>query len=313
MSLEGQDPVSVIDTTMEVEDSQPVTEDPTECAIQTLYEGEQTCSCCKNWVSECPDDMCNVLKNPVGVELKEKALVARMTKNHANDGQKSFVLDSVVVQSNSLRKTLREVLKGYQDIMLVPQKLVFKAPFHAFHHCWTQLTEILEHQKRGDPRAARYTQILYNILDAELRDARSDMASLLDNGVMTHKHLWALYKPGVTVYGVVGGHERFYIVENTVYSREDGALILTLKHVDWDGNRFGYVTKQIDIDPFSGTKSITKLALFPAAFHPSKEEVKARVAARGRMFQDLAGVRYMGYSGVMTCRGGPDWDDLVDR
>ncbi|KAG7294030.1 hypothetical protein NEMBOFW57_004092 [Staphylotrichum longicolle] len=294
MPLEVQDPVSVIDTTMEVEDSQPVTEDPTECAIQTLYEGEQTCSYCKNWVSECLDDMCNIHKNPAGVALKEKALVVRMTKNHANDGHKPLVLDSVVVQSSSLRKTLREVLKGHQDIMLVPQKLVFRAPFHAFYHRWTQLTEILEHQKREDPWAAKYTQLLYNILDAELRDARSDMVRLLDNGVMTHKHLWTLYKPGVTVHGVVGGHERFYIVENSEYSREDGALILRTKHVDWDGNRFGYVTKQIDIDPFSGTKSITKLGLFPAAFHPSKEEVKARVAARGRMFQDLAGVRYMG-------------------
>ena len=59
-----------------------------------------------------PDDLRRTVEEQD--ETKQKALVKRMRKNHG-DG-KALVLDSIVVQSLSLKKTLSEVLGGYKGI-----------------------------------------------------------------------------------------------------------------------------------------------------------------------------------------------------
>lgn len=102
------------------------------CTIQTLYEGRSRCFCCKNWVKEYPKDLRTAMEEQAGT--KQKALVARMAKNHG-DG-KPLVLNSIVVQSSSLRKTLEEVFQGYRGITASLKKLVFKAPFHPFYYRW---------------------------------------------------------------------------------------------------------------------------------------------------------------------------------
>jgi hypothetical protein len=81
-----------------------------ECATQTLYEGPPKCNCCKNWVEEYPDDL-------------------RMQVEEQADDGKALVLDSVVVQSLSLKKTLGEVFEGYKGITASLKKLVFQVSF----------------------------------------------------------------------------------------------------------------------------------------------------------------------------------------
>jgi hypothetical protein len=283
-----------------------------ECAIQTLYEGDKKCQCCRNWVVDYPEDLRVAVEDQL--ETKQKALVVRMAKNHDSDGGKPLVLHSVVVQSSSLRKTLNELFQGFKGITPSLKKLVFRAPFKPFHHRWDRFTEILERQKRDDPEAAAYTQLLYDVLDAEIRDCRAEVADLLDNRVITYQLLWALFEPGVIVFGESRGHQRFYLVESREYDQERNAfLAVTAKYVDWDGHRFGYGTQCIQIKAFGGTKDITSLPVFPATFHPSYEEVKAAAISRGRKFQKLAGIHYMAYSGTIVYRTGRNKSNTVER
>ncbi|KAF6820225.1 hypothetical protein CSOJ01_00928 [Colletotrichum sojae] len=86
-----------------------------ECAVQTLYEGRARCTCCTNWVEEYPRDLRAAVEQKP--EVKKKALVARMRKNHdGGEGGRPLVLDSVVVHSASLKETLAEVFQGYDGI-----------------------------------------------------------------------------------------------------------------------------------------------------------------------------------------------------
>jgi hypothetical protein len=285
-----------------------------ECAIQTLYEGARKCQCCRNWVVDYPADLRVAVEDQL--ETKQKALVVRMAKNHDSDGGKPLVLHSVVVQSSSLRKTLNELFQGFKGITPSLKKLVFRAPFKPFHHRWDRFTEILERQKRDDPEAAAYTQLLYDVLDAEIRECRAEVADLLDNRVITYRLLWALFEPGVVAFAEHRGHQRFYRVERREYDPNmDSFFELKVKFVDWNGQRFGYMIKTIRIDSFAGTRDITGLPVFPAAFHPSYDEVKASAIARGRKFQELAGLHYMAYSGTIMHmhRGGRDRASMVER
>ncbi|KAG8157931.1 hypothetical protein KVR01_012203 [Diaporthe batatas] len=285
-----------------------------ECAIQTLYEGPPKCECCKNWVEEYPVDLRAEIEQ--GEQSKQKALVVRMRRNHG-DG-KALVLDSVVVRNQSLKRTLCEVFDGYQGITPSLKKLVFTAPFHPFHHRWAKFQQIFDRQKSEDPESASYTQLLYDVLHSELKDTRAEIADLVAHGVITYPLLWAIFEPGTRVVTVQDGQpDRFFIVSNYAYNREEGFKFFDMAatFVDWEGRQFAYTKSRMAIGQFNGTMAITQLNVMPAKFYPSREESEASAIARGRRFVELRGYHYAAYQGSFRFKArlhGQDPQD-VDR
>lgn len=266
-----------------------------ECAIQTLYEGPPKCQCCKNWVEEYSDDLRRTVEEQD--ETKQKALVKRMRKNHG-DG-KALVLDSIVVQSVSLKKTLSEVFEGYKGITASLNKVVFKSPFHPFYYRWGRFTEIVERQKHDDPTSALYSVLLYDELKKELSDVMTEIDDHIHHGVITYQLLWALFEPGMRIVATEGNQARFYIVESCKYNFEKFHLAINARFVDWDGESFGYSDEKIKIYDYTGTKPIASLSAFPAELHPLKGEAQAKAISRGQRFRDLQGFQYMAYSGLV--------------
>lgn len=283
-----------------------------ECTIQTLYEGDPKCTCCKSWVKEYPEDVrAQIEAQP---ETKQKALIVRMRKNHAGGSRdatdstdgKPLVLDSVVVQSESLKRTLGEVFDGYKGITASLKRLVFKSPFHPFHYRWGRFTEILERQKVEDPVAASYSQILYDLLHSELNYVMSQVQDLTNHRVITYQLLWALFEPGQRVISLKDGQHQVFVVESVEYSfqTKEPHLGVIVKSIDWNGEQLGYFTESIKIGKFQGTRNIAELQACPVSYHPSKEEIMARAIARGRKFRDLCGIHYKGYTGSIHYRNG---------
>ena len=270
-----------------------------ECAIQTLYEGDPKCTCCKNWVEQYPEDIrAQIEEQP---ETKQKALIVRMRKSHMDkEGtSKPLVLDSVVVQSESLKTTLGEVFEGYKGITASLKRLVFKSPFHPFHYRWKRFTQVLERQKVEDPVAASYSQILHDLLRSELNHVMSEIEDLTNNGVITYSLLWALFEPGEHVVTNKDGQERVYVIESVDYVTNDKVHHLAIKtrYIDYNGEDLGYAGSGLRINKFQGTRSISELNVVPAAFHPQKDELTARMIARGKKFYDLCGVQCKAYDG----------------
>jgi hypothetical protein len=275
-----------------------------QCTIQTLYEGASKCHCCINWVDDYPDDL--FVKVEQQKQSKQKALIVRMRKSH-QDG-KSLVLDSVLIQSQSLKETLVRVFEGYQGITPNLKKLVFRAPFRPFYYRWETFTRVLEDQKANDPEAASYSQLLYDVLDAEMRDTRDEVADLLENGVITHELLWSLFEPGERMIANFGSAPCFFVAQQSRVAPGD-IFEVQGKYVDWDGTKFGYVTTTLRIRSFAGTQQITELDVFPARFQPSLEDVESKVIARGKRFRDLKGFHHMAYSGNVTYKD--SWESMA--
>ncbi|KLU91978.1 hypothetical protein MAPG_10925 [Magnaporthiopsis poae ATCC 64411] len=280
-------------------------EDGFKCSVQTLYEGPSKCHCCKNWVEEYPDDLRETIEEEA--DVKEKALVVRMAKNHS--AGKPLVLDSLVIQSRSLKKTLGKVFEGHTDVTTALAKLVFSSPFHIFYYRWKALEGILERQKSEDPTAAAFTQLLYDVIDNELRDTINEVDDLLQNGVITYRLLWALFNPRSLVTANEDGHQRFYVVTRVVYDDREEQVDVSAKYVDWDGRKFGYVDSCHHIAQFDGTKRIAELDVFPARFHPEEKEERRKAIDRGQKFQKLQGFHYLAHSGVAKCQLLWDWSD----
>lgn len=51
--------------------------------------------------------------------------------------------------------------------------------------------------------------------------------------------------------------------------------------------RFGFSDKTIDVSYFKGTVKMTSLRVYPMRWHPREEDMRARLIARGRRWQDL--------------------------
>ena len=198
---------------------------------------------------------------------KKKALVVRMRKNH-RDG-KLLVLDSIIVQNSSLKKTLGEVFHAYEGITASLKKLVFRSPFHEFYYRWKGFTQMLEHQQQHNRSAAKYTRLLYDVLHAELRDDMTEVDDLISHGVVTYHLLWTLFEPGAHVMSKNHEKVRFYVVDSFEY-RMEGFFSINVKFVDWDGHRFGYAEEGLTVREFAGTRSTTSLDVFPANCHPTK-------------------------------------------
>ncbi|RSL74029.1 hypothetical protein CEP53_000589 [Fusarium sp. AF-6] len=274
----------------------PQAKEGSQCAIQTLYEGPQKCTCCINWVELYPDDLRTAVEEQT--DTKQKALVVRMNKNH--DDEKPLALHSIIVQNASLKQTLGQVFEGYQGITTSLKKLVFKAPFRPFYFRWKQLTELLEYQKQHDRDAAAYTQLLYDVLHVELHEQMTEINDLLSHGVITYDLHWALFEPGNLVFYISDDHEYSFIAIDYQYNHKEKHSIIVFKYIDWDGKRFGYQTTRLKVPEFSGTRQLSELGTYPASLIPSREETRSRLISRGKKFHSLQGVHHRAYSGRVT-------------
>lgn len=282
--------------------------DGLECAIQTLYEGPPKCPCCKNWVEQYPQDLGESVEEQA--VIKQKAFIKRMRKGH--DEGRPLILDSIVVQSTSLKETLGEVFEGYKGITPSLQKVVFRSPCRPFYHRWGAFTEIVERQKRDNDEAAAYSVLLYDELKKELGDVMSEIKDHLHHGVITYNLLWALFEPGALIVAPEGEQERFYIVESCHYNPGNRYITIIVNFVDWDGKGFGYAKSIVNIPQYDGTQSLTSLSAYPARLHPAQDEARAKAINRGREFQRLCGFQYKAYSGsVWTRIGGRDFERNV--
>ncbi|KAK2617020.1 hypothetical protein QQS21_000111 [Conoideocrella luteorostrata] len=284
--------------TKAIEQLTEVIESGAECDVQTLYEGPAKCDCCINWVDVYPDDLKSSIEQEA--ETKKKALVIRLSKNH-NEGR-PLALNSIVVQNQQIKELLGQVFHGYKGITPNLKKLVLRAPFRPFFHRWSLFKDLVDEQKASNDVTASFSQLLYRILDLELRETMDEIEDLCGNGVITFGLLWALFQPGIRLYSSIDGQDRFFLLESGEYVRGSPFFLITAKYVDWDGERFGFATARLSIGAFEGTMNINELNVYPTVYHKSEQEVASALKRRGKSFRGLRGMHYRAYAGDMLLR-----------
>ncbi|KAL0260303.1 hypothetical protein SLS55_003989 [Diplodia seriata] len=265
--------------------------------IKTLYEGEQKCQCCINWVETPPEDLSPEIEQLA--ESKKHALLVRMKKSHDSE-RKPLVLDSIVVQSSHLKELLGRVFRDYVGITTDLERLVFKAPFKPFFYEWDNLKETV--QKEQDPLTKEHGRLLRKLLHAELRDVIALSKDHARHKVIDFANLWTIFRPGIDVLSANEGNESIYrlIGSSTVYSGDNVSYQLELHSIDYDGSGFGYRLYNVQIAYFEGTAPVVSLEAYPADLHPSICELRQRLHMRGERFRDLQahGFHYRSYEGM---------------
>ena len=102
------------------------------------------------------------------------------------------------------------------------------------------------------------------------------------------------------------GHDRVYKLVSASYanSRCGGRVYsLACQYIDFDGERFGYCSANVQIPAFLGTESITNLDAYPLDHHDDQTGVTQKLVARGRVFEQLKGYHFKSYKGVAAGNG----------
>lgn len=136
-----------------------------------------------------------------------------------------------------MKETLA-VFEGYQGITRSLDKLVFRTPSWPFYHRWALFEEAFQRQKLEDPESVSYTQLLYDVLDDDLRPVRAEVDIVTSQGLITCPLLWAIIDPGTCVISAQQGKaDLFFLVES--FDCQKDRLDDNLTFVDWDGSHLG--------------------------------------------------------------------------
>ncbi|KAE8422931.1 hypothetical protein BDV36DRAFT_244333 [Aspergillus pseudocaelatus] len=259
------------------------------CEVHNLYESKPDKRGRTSWTKEYPDDLSVPAED---TESGQYALLVRNVKCY--DGRKPLQIHSIVVQSTLLKEFLAKVFKNYPGLTMTLKRVEFKPPFMPFVHRWEEFSNARDEVK--DPKTKSVVDLLYSILEEELRETITRRKDLILNGVVTHDLLWTIFEPGVHVYCIYGDHERVFQSVSASTNCE-GVFVVSAKYVDYDGTGFGYRKNSRYIPPFQGTLPINALPVFPLHFHPNAGNVRDNLISRGRLWEEHSGYHYKQYEG----------------
>jgi hypothetical protein len=147
-----------------------------------------------------------------------------------------------------------------------------------------------------------HLQLLYTILEEELRDTIARKNDLVLNGVVTHDLLWTIFEPEDEIFSMDGGHPRAFRFESGEVNCRTGAFDLEAKYIDFDGDDFGFRDKNFEVPPFGGTMPITALPVFPLRHHTDQITVRDSLVARGAVWEHYKGYHFKYYEGLAVGR-----------
>jgi hypothetical protein len=261
------------------------------CEVRNLYQSKPDENGKTTWTTEIP---ANLLDPPENAESAQYALIVRKVKCY--DGRRSLQVHSVVVQSTFLKKILGVVLKNYPGIAANLERVEFKSPFEPFVHRWAKFVKARDDER--DLESSKHVDLLFSVLEEELRDTIRLKEDLIANRVVTHDLIWTIFEPGDIIFGLEDGRERAYKFSKGAKDSWTKKYKLTSTYIDFDSSNFGFKYHSLSVSEFQDTMPIASLPAFPLRFHPNESEVKERLTARGRLWEKYRGYHYKHYEGI---------------
>ena len=269
------------------------------CEVRNLYEGEPDRRGRTTWTNTYPTD----LDEPV--ETSESAQYALLVRNKKSyDGRKKLEIHSIVIQSKKLKKVLGTVLRNYPGVTTSLDRLEFSPPFQPFVHRWEAFVKARDTEKNAETKA--HIDLLYSILEPELRDAIRTKEDHVTHGVITFDNIWTIFEPGCIVYSKDEGHIRGYRLQTGNFQTTASGTryySLSCNYIDYDGEKFGYASERLTVPSFNGTARITALPVYPFDFHHIAEALKGDLIKRGKLFESYQGFHFKSYEGIALGQG----------
>ncbi|KAL2056976.1 hypothetical protein ABVK25_002715 [Lepraria finkii] len=227
---------------------------------------------------------------------EEYIFIERRKYDEANMHYKTFV----DIKSEALRDVLREVLEGINTVSLRGDKPEIRVEV-LFHY----LTELESRRDKGDQetdQATKHLDLLVCYLQKHFASTIQTLPQLIEHNEITFDLLWALFPPNSLVYTTCIYSEQpkclVFDFGDVQVIKQQTYWVLQGRYLDYDGKKFGEVSRALLIPEYRGAKIITSLETFPLACHPEVAEVESTLIERGRKFMSLQGVHHRSYNGL---------------
>lgn len=226
------------------------------------------------------------------------------------------------IHSRAIMNALRSVVAYYPGVSLWHDEAEIREPFCIIAH---HLDALKSHQaslccatgtpactetceKLSVPQAVEHLSMLFKHIEGIYKGRLEQEKERYKRGLCTFHMLWYLYKPGETVYvrddqGDLSALiiQKVEVDPSILYDSVGGraAIVVSLWHLDYNGQEVGRCSKVVRIDPFQGEKEIMTLDLFPCKYQDNIDGGKAQadLIKYGRRWYKYLAVDQMQYSG----------------
>ena len=142
----------------------------------------------------------------------------------------------------------------------------------------------------------QHLALLWDVLEAELRDLLQKIRDHRRHGVCEYSTLWTIFEPKTLVIGRQFDREHLYRCVKG--NKNTGTYNVEVQYIDWDGEGFGFASAMVPILAFAGTKPLASLPVSPLSQSADKAAIESRAMARGKAFEALRGYHFKAYNGV---------------
>ncbi|USW58681.1 Putative histone H3/CENP-A, AAA+ ATPase domain, ATPase, AAA-type, core [Septoria linicola] len=216
---------------------------------------------------------------------------------HMSGDNKYVQKISLQINSQHLKDVLRDTIGTFPGISFQTKDITIDSPYRVLFHYKDELEEAKKALEDED--AVAHLDLLLEFIDAEFGDTIEESENLREQGLMSYAHLWTIFRPGDLIYGSVLGQPRVFRLISYQYTcGQRPGLILNTEYVDFDGQDFGTRSGSQFVDAFGGAVRINGLEAYPLSFHHAPEDIKQQLIARGRRFEDLAGMHFKCYQSI---------------
>lgn len=214
------------------------------------------------------------------------------------------------VNPQPLRQLLNDVIGNYPSDPIDVDDVQISSPYHPLFHYRKQLEEVgtKRFEEDGDTQSQEHLRLLLEWVKStfELEIAAHDRCMSSDSKAIAYDKLWTLYVPGSVVYTkALKQHRAFKVVDYWYDSDDDDnpCFNISANFADYDGDSFGYRRINLGIPKYTGVREISLQEVRPFQFVDDADEIRERLLARGKRFEELAaGQHFMQYRGIALKR-----------
>ncbi|KAH8592018.1 P-loop containing nucleoside triphosphate hydrolase protein [Bisporella sp. PMI_857] len=202
------------------------------------------------------------------------------------------------IQSNLLCEVFRNIAPHLSTVDVHARPIIIKAPFHELYYF---REEIMVSSPASQSNPAR------DLLRQELKELTKFIDETFSQGMsaeinalkasrkVSMEYLWSIFKPGDMVLlrqdGPGGQIETCCGVLQSYHTMtsNDGTTVwcLKIRHMSFEGGKFGVVENNHQFQLFSGQMEISNLPAFPLAYCPTFENIKEGLLNQGKKYVQL--------------------------
>ena len=225
-----------------------------------------------------------------------------LTETRHYDTRNKYKCTRLHVNPQSLKQLLQDVIVDFPyEPIDAQQAVAIDLPAYCLFFFRKELEETGMERFKDDETSAAYLKLLLEWIDKELEDAftASQRFQTSELRPISYEHLWTIFKPGNLAFTRMLGQPRAFKIRGCWYETDnEPALAVRVQYIDYDGEKFGLCKTIVRVPQYTGNMRCADLNIMPFEFHPSYEQLRKQLLARGRRFKELAGQHFMYYDGV---------------